>query len=246
MTAPAPVPSPVAARRRPACAAWSQHAAELAEPVAAGIERLEESPSTQVLVRDGVVVRLLPGLYLPPDLLGSALGRALALGAATGDLLREDHVIAGASAAWVLLGGAPPDPAEMLSRAHRGPVAGVLVRSGRIGPEEVETLGGAPVTTPLRTAVDLLVIDPSPGRTRLVGRLLHEGHLDGEEVTGRLAGMRSHPGARGARDRLVAARESVERELRPADPVIQRAARCTPRARILAARRSEAAGLRPP
>ena len=97
------------------CAVWSRHAAELAVPLGASLQRWDETPSTHGLVVDGYLHRILPGIFLPPDLLRSAVQRALALGCALGANLQAHHVIAGPSAAWVVLGGMPPPYAELLS-----------------------------------------------------------------------------------------------------------------------------------
>lgn len=184
------------------CAAWSRHAAELAVPMGTALQRWEETPPTRVLVAEGHLTRLLPGRYVPPDLLRTAVQRALALGCALGAQLQSHHVIAGPSAAWVLLGGVPPAPAELLSSAHRGDVAGVVMRTARLGAQEVETLGGSPVTVPVRTAIDLLRFSPAPVAASLVRGLVDSGHVEVEEIRQRLARMHRHPGVQTARDRL--------------------------------------------
>ncbi len=184
------------------CAAWSRHAAELAVPLGTALQRWEETPPTRVLVAEGYLTRLLPGRYLPPDLLRTAVQRALALGCALGAQLQSHHVIAGPSAAWVLLGGVPPDPAELLSSAHRGDVAGVVIRTARLGAEEVETIGGSPITVPVRTAMDLLRFTPVPVAAPLVRGLVDSGHVEVDEIRSRLQRMHRHPGVQSARGRL--------------------------------------------
>ena len=184
------------------CAAWSRHAAELAVPLGTALQRWEETPPTRVLVAEGYLARLLPGRYLPPDLLRTAVQRALALGCALGAQLQSHHVIAGPSAAWVLLGGVPPAPAELLSSAHRGDVAGVVIRTARLGTEEVETIGGSPVTVPVRTATDLLRFTPAPVAAPLVRGLVDSGHVEVGQIRSRLQRMHRHPGAQSARARL--------------------------------------------
>lgn len=201
-------------RREPraACAAWSRHAAELAQPVAAAVYPAAESPSTAVLVAEGLLVRLLPGIYLPPDLLDSAVGRALAIGCALGEHLRRDHVLAGASAAWVVLGGPPPAGVELFSTAHRATIPGVTVRSSRLGAEEVETRGGVPMTVPARTGADLLRSDPDRDRLALVAELVRSGHTDLRGIAERLGRLPRHPRAPGARRCLRTLRAELERE----------------------------------
>lgn len=183
------------------CAAWSRHAAELAVPIGTALQRWEETPPTRVLVAEGYLTRLLPGRYVPPDMLRSAVQRALALGCALGAHLQSHHVIAGPSAAWVLLGGEPPAPAELLSSAHRGEVAGVVLRTARLRAEEVETIGGTPITIPVRTAMDLLRFSPAPVAAPLLRGLVESGHVEVDEVRERLHRMHRHPGVQSARER---------------------------------------------
>ena len=198
------------------CGAWSHHAAELAESRAAHLQRWPESPTTQRLVEEGFLERLLPGIFCPPDLLATAVDRALCLGAAIGDRLQPAHVLAGPSAAWVLLGGRAPEPAELLSSSHRGPVAGALIRHGRLDPSEVEIIGGAPLTSPSRTAVDLLRFTPEPAAVRFVARLLASGHLRPAEVHEQLQSRDGYSGVRRAEELLELAAASVSRFAQPA------------------------------
>lgn len=184
------------------CAAWSHHAAELAVPLGANLEHWEETPSAWAMVQERLLSRLLPGIFLPPDLLETAVHRTLALGCALGGRLQSYHVVAGPSAAWVALGGDPPAPAELLSPAHRGSILGVTVRTARLQPREVETIGGAPVTQPLRTAVDLLRFSPDHVAGPALNSLVDSGHVTEAAIRLRLADMERHPGARAARDRV--------------------------------------------
>lgn len=184
------------------CAAWSRHAAELAVPLGAALQRWDETPATHGLIVDGKLQRILPGIFLPPDLLRTAVQRALALGCAMGGHLQAHHVIAGPSAAWVVLGGMPPPYAELLSPAHRGDLAGVVLRHSRLLPGDVETVGGAPVTVPVRTALDLLRFAPPWVAEPALHRLLDSGHAQAEEIRLRLRTMHRYPGVQAARDRL--------------------------------------------
>ena len=184
------------------CAVWSHHAAELSVPLGAALQRWKDTPATAGLVADGYLARILPGRYLPPDLLTSAVHRALALGCALGAQLQAHHVIAGPSAAWVVLGGSPPGTAELISSAHRGDVAGVVLRHSRLQSDEVETVGGAPVTNPVRTAMDLLRFCPPMIAEPALRQLVGDGYADVEEIRDRLHRMHRHPGVHAARERL--------------------------------------------
>lgn len=163
---------------------------------------MDETPRAQVIVADGQLTRLLPGRYVPPDLLATAVQRALALGCALGADLQSYHVIAGPSAAWVVLGGSPPDPAELLSPAHRGEMAGVVLRTARLRPDEVETIGGTPITVPVRTATDLLRFCSVWTAAPLLRGLVETGNVEVEQIRERLAAMHRHPGVQSARERL--------------------------------------------
>lgn len=200
------------------CVAWSRHAAELAIPIGASLQHWEETPSTQVLVAEGYLARLLPGLFLPPDLLGTAVQRALALGCALGARLQAHHVIAGPSAAWVLLGGAPPAPAELHSPAHRGELAGVVLRTARLRPDEVETIGGTPVTVPVRTAIDLLRFTPAPVAAPMLRGLVASGHVDVDAMRRALRQMHRHPQVRAAGERLESVLGAQEEDRGAAAP----------------------------
>jgi len=185
------------------CTAWSVHAADLAADVAGLVHEWGWTPTAQALEAEGQLVQLLPGIFAPPDLLDSPIDRVISLGCAIGSRLRPHHVVAGASAAWVNVGGPPPAPAELLSMAHRSTVAGAVIRHAQLRAGDVETIGGAPVTVPARTAADLLRFERAPDSLDLVGRLLDEGHVTAERVSARLAAMHRHPGSRAAGARLV-------------------------------------------
>lgn len=183
------------------CAAWSHHAAELAAPLIGELQEWPESPTMDSLVADGYLQRLVPGMFAPPDVLDTALRRALLLGAAIGRELRRHHVIAGVSAVWVLRGGNAPAPAELLTAAHRSPLAGVQVRHANLSPGDVETLGGAPLTSPVRTALDLLRFAGADTAVHAVRGLLADGHVTESAVLGHLAVLPHHYLTRRARHR---------------------------------------------
>lgn len=186
------------------CAAWSRHAADLAAPLVGELQEWPESPTMDSLVADGYLERLVPGVFTPPDVLDTAVRRALLLGAAIGQELRRHHVIAGASARWVLCGGPAPSPAELLTTAHRSPLGGVLVRHSRLATGDVETMGGAPLTSPVRTALDLLRFASTDTAVPAVRDLLDNGHLTESQVHTQLATLPHRYLTRTARERWEA------------------------------------------
>lgn len=181
-------------------AVWSVHAADLARDVQDQLQCWPDTPTTRSLVADGLLTPVRPGVYLPGGHRLSMPDRAVAIGCALGPELRGHHVIAGTSAAWVLLGGSLPRPLDLLttSRPHR--IAGVRVRQGTVDRVGVESIGGAPITVPARTAVDLLRFTPEHRAVQLVAALVDSGHCREREVEDRIAALDAHPYARRARD----------------------------------------------
>ncbi|MFC0675387.1 hypothetical protein [Brachybacterium hainanense] len=190
--------SPAAQAGAP-CVAWSQHAADLAAAMAPQLEGWPETPATQALVLDGELLPMRAGRYLPAVDARSCVDRAIAVGCAVGEHLRSHQVIAGATAAWVLLGGRPPEVLELISPSHRTIIAGVEVHQAEIRPGDVVVLGGAPITAPGRIATDLLRMHPEHTACRIVEELLETGHLGMQEVARRLDLLFGAPHTRRAR-----------------------------------------------
>lgn len=195
--------APAPARFVP-CRAWSRHAEDLAARTQADLDLFDDSPATHSQMRDGLVVRLRTGMYAPLAALGSMPDRAVALGCALGPDLRADLVIAGASAAWVCLGGAPPRLLGLISLGRPASLAGVHMRQAVLDPGEVEAHGGCPVTVPGRTALDLLRFAAPRDEGEAVDairRLLRSGHVTEAEVSARLARAAGLPHLRRAQAR---------------------------------------------
>ncbi|RCS86835.1 hypothetical protein CIK69_14940 [Brachybacterium alimentarium] len=86
--------------------------------------------------------------------------------------------------------------------AHRGSIPGATVRTARLHPREVETIGGAPVTSPLRTAADLLRFAPDPVARPSLRRLVEGGYVSVSSIRWHLAGLDRYPGVGAARARI--------------------------------------------
>src|SRR5699024_2807118 len=114
------------------CTAWSVHAADLAADVAGLVHEWGWTPTAQALEAAGQRGPRLPAVLAPPALPDSPIDRVISLGCASGSRLRPHPVVAGASAAWVNVGGPPPAPAELLSMAHRSTVAGAVIRHAQL------------------------------------------------------------------------------------------------------------------
>ncbi|NKX93385.1 hypothetical protein HF995_08905 [Sanguibacter hominis ATCC BAA-789] len=87
-------------------------------------------------------------------------------------------VVGRSSAAWVYLGGSPPERVTVLypPNCHR-PLPGPRTASHQavLREDEVVRLGAAATTTPARTAADLALFAPTDQATRLVHELVATG-----------------------------------------------------------------------
>src|SRR5699024_9929521 len=106
------------------------------------------------------------------------------------------------SAVWVHTGRHRPRriavvvPAAARNDRHRGPVHRQILRPG-----DVATYGGVRVTTPVRTAVDLLCFSPGTAARQGVQALLRAG-LDPADVLDYLGRVMTHAPVRAAAGRL--------------------------------------------
>ena len=121
----------------------------------------------------------------------------------------EDRIACGATAAWVW--GARPTPGAPLRCAMPGrrrpptvPPPGVVIHQLTLKPDDVETLGGRHITSPLRTAVDLLKSLQYERRDRESVRLL--ALASGVDRSGLLSEVRRSPRA----DRVTACARIAE------------------------------------
>ena len=167
---------------------------------------------------DGVVREVLPRAYAPARTPDSPHLRAAAAGLLAGRRLggkrMGDKWIGGSavgrlSAAWVH--GCCPAPQRLevlVPRFHRLPAHAdplpVQLSEARLGPEDVVRIGGVPVTTPRRTAVDVALSAPEAEALPVLARLLASPGLGcaGQEVLDLLEGQARRPGKLRARERI--------------------------------------------
>lgn len=183
------------------CRAWSEHAADLASGIEPLLERWPATPVTERMIADGLLRPIARGVHLPPRWHPSAPERAVALGCALGEALREGFVIAASSAAWVHVGGPPPRGISVISPDRPRVLADVRVRQAQLHRGEVEAVGGCPVTAPARTALDVLRFEPGPTGDRLVRDLVASGHLAEREMDRALRTSAGRPHVRTAENR---------------------------------------------
>jgi hypothetical protein len=182
---------------------WSAHAADLARHLAEALLPWPENPTQASQVLAGELVRLAPGLYLPGNLRPGMIDRALLVGLAAGSSLRSHHVVAGPSAAWVLLGGRRIPSLELATPVHRSIVPGFDIRHVPIPAGDVLDIGGVPVTVASRTAADLLRFGPRSVALELVPALVASGWCRTEEIAPRLIGQARRRGIARARELLA-------------------------------------------
>lgn len=118
---------------------------------------------------DGVLARVPGGGHAAVDLLTAPQGRATAVR----ELLPVGAALARATAAWVHTGRLRPERVEVVVAAHCRPHTAVVVHRQALPADDVVRVGGVAVTTPLRTAVDLLCFaeeDTAVAATRVLLR----------------------------------------------------------------------------
>lgn len=129
-------------------------------------------------------------------------------------LIAEQH-----SAAWVW-GAAPRPPARhelcasSTARTRPAPGARLAVREVVLDDEDVTSIGGLQLTTPLRTAIDLArcVLRWSDAESRVVAALMHSDHFDVDDCLAVMNRRKNLPNKREALLRLrTAATEELSR-----------------------------------
>src|SRR5690606_41519115 len=100
------------------------------------------------------------------------------------------------------LTGQPMTSAMRTTPRHSGCLAARATPHARIGPVDIDPVGGAPVTTPRRTASDLLRFSPEAIARPLLRRLERAGLVEHEELRAHLHRLHRHPGVQEARERL--------------------------------------------
>jgi hypothetical protein len=160
----------------------------------------------RLLATEGLLVNLLLDVFVAADVRVDQGVRAAALGLALPPrLLRSGAVITQLAAAWLWCGGPAPPYLDVAQRSGRGRASGpgVVLHERRIAPVDLTVVGELSVTTPARTAADLLRTEP-PGRAlALLAELTTQTGLTAESVAASLERMSRMRGVALARDLLA-------------------------------------------
>lgn len=196
--------APLPAASRPAPPPAASPARALPAPRTAA--RLPPSPLVRpadvgpvawhLLLRDGHLVRLRGDVALPARVRATPALRAAALA----PLVPPRCAVARAAAVWVHVGGAPPARVDVVAPSGGrvpDPAPGRAAAATPLPAADVVLLGGVRVTTPRRTAVDLLSHDPPERALPLVARLRAAG-LDPARVRADVATAVGRRGVRAA------------------------------------------------
>ncbi|WP_454048497.1 hypothetical protein [Cellulomonas sp. Marseille-Q8402] len=194
---------------------------DVPDPAATALVRREDvgDIAWQVLLRDGDLVRLREDVALPARVVATAALRAAALA----PLVPVRCVVGRGSAVWVHLGG--PDPGRVQVVAPRDvrvpePAPGRASMVADLADRDVVVLGAVRVTTPRRTAVDLLSHDPPDQALAQLARLRAAG-LDLAQVRADVAQAAGRRGVRAAAallPRLDAVPRAGDEAVRPRRP----------------------------
>ncbi len=139
------------------------------------------------LLREGLVRRLLRGVYLPSVAFESIGVRAAAVGLATGG---RRGVVVDRTAAWVHGALALDDLAPVSLMAPGRSSAG----SRRLVARDVEVIGPVRITTPLRTALDVGRLLPAGQALAAMDALLAGGSFSHAALLAELARFGGHAG----------------------------------------------------
>ncbi len=126
---------------------------------------------------DGVLVPIIGHAFRSAAVQESPVLRATALQHHIPAVLATRAVLGQLSAAWVY-GCAPPPEVIVLLQNHEvrssslPPFSGCTLRQVGLDPAEVQTMGGALVTTPLRTALDVARTVPVPLARRVLAAMV--------------------------------------------------------------------------
>jgi len=172
-------------------------------PFRIGVADLREA---ERLAAEGLLVNLLLDVFVAPDVRVDAAVRAAGLALALpAHLLGSGAVVTRHAAAWLWCGGPAPRYLDLAQTSVRSRATGpgVVLHQCRVAAVDVTAIGGLPVTTPARTAADLLRTGP-PGRALAVlDDLADRAGVTAGDVAASLERMPRMRGVAVARDLLA-------------------------------------------
>ncbi|GHD12101.1 hypothetical protein [Zhihengliuella salsuginis] len=150
--------------------------------------------------REGTLERVLPGLWAPAPFVDTAQSRARAVALVLSGI--DAVAVCGETAAWLY--GVAESPRAIdtvvkrfLRSPRNAPGPPLRIVSLGVGPSDVLTMSGVPLTTPLRTAFDAAVhFGDDRDAVRVVRRFLRSGHLavDVESLVAKINEVKRRPG----------------------------------------------------
>jgi hypothetical protein len=162
------------------------------------------SPQDKILVRQGLAVEYAPGVIAPIDFVAQPALR----GALLVDHLKDATAIT-VTATWIHTGWLPENRLARLYAAHPTRVGPPISYRTPIPDDDARSVGGQRVTTPERTAVDLLTLEDADIAFRAIFALLGAG-LSMERVEEKLAQAHRRRRIRRSRTLFLGLREYVE------------------------------------
>ena len=165
------------------------------------VRSVPHSSAAEACRRDGLLVEVWPGVLRARDLTPGPGERVDAVRA----FVPRGGVLARQSAVWVHTGASRPDRLDVVLTGTRHRSTGMVrVHAERLAEHDVVHVGGAPVTAPARTAVDVARWCPPRDVAAWVGALARSG-LTGAEVAVALETATGLPGVSRARELLARA-----------------------------------------
>lgn len=153
----------------------------------------------------GLLRRLVLDVHVATDVEDRPGVRAGALACLLPERL-ADAVLAGRSAYWVHVGGTAPERVDVVlpPGRHSADAPGVRVRQAELAEDDVDVVEGTPVTSPVRTAVDLARCPHAPAAVEELRLLAAATGCTAADALRRLEPMTGRRGVSAAR-RLITA-----------------------------------------
>ncbi|MEE1621107.1 type IV toxin-antitoxin system AbiEi family antitoxin [Zafaria sp. Z1313] len=168
-------------------------------PSVIGLDGRHSRAELGAMVLDGVLRPVLPGALVPAGLPDTPEVRAAAAAHVAGRV--PAGTLGRFTAAWIHGCAPPPGELEVLVRRfHRLPRSAdtmpLRLHEAETDARDTELLGGVPVTTPVRTAVDIALFGEESAARAVLSRITHRAGLGCPpgHLLGRLESLVRRPG----------------------------------------------------